>query len=174
MKLWIIQWSLNPHSKTSLVVNKALDYCTDHSIDHEYIDLREITMPFVDGRDLKAYDNQQLLDVYEQLTSCSHYLIGMPVYQYSVSWPLKNFLDLVVEAMEYKPFGMIATSGGVRSYMAAKDLMNVIFFEAWGIPVAPLVHSRSGDFTDWVMTNSKVEEKLHELLERLQKVNVAN
>ena len=48
---------------------------------------------WIDGRDLKDY-NEDLQKAYKQIEEANGYVIGMPVYCYSVSGVLKNFLDI--------------------------------------------------------------------------------
>ncbi len=167
-KIVLIQGSLNPKSKTAIVINAVEDKLQNHNIEFETIDLREINMEFVDGRPIGEY-NDSMQKAITCMRSADAYVIGMPVYQYSVSGPLKNFIDIVTETMNEKPFGIVSNSGGVRSYLAASDLMIMLSFEAWALPIQPIVHTWAGDFEGQEINNKKVGEKIEKMLDNLQK-----
>jgi hypothetical protein len=51
----LIQASLNPWSRTALVVYRASVILSARGVDNEIIDLRDYNIPFCDGRSTKAY-----------------------------------------------------------------------------------------------------------------------
>ena len=84
-KVLIIQGSLNPKSKTAIVAQEAekvLHRCD--GIDCQTLDLRYFDIQFCDGRKLQDYGSDTK-KAYEMIQESDGFIIGMPVYCYSVS-----------------------------------------------------------------------------------------
>ncbi len=124
-KIILIQGSLNPKSKTAVILDEVTNILKEKNIKYETIDLRKLNMQFCDGRDLKNY-NEDLQKAYKLMEEANGYVIGMPVYCYSVSGVLKNFLDITCSAMEGKSTGIVCNAGGIMSYLASSDLMKIL------------------------------------------------
>ena len=165
-KLIVIQGSLNKNSKTSIIIDEVIKVLKDKKIDFELIDLRNLKLEFCDGRDLKDY-NQDLQNAYKLMQEAKGYIIGMPVYCYSVSGVLKNFLDITCGAMENKVCGIVCNAGGVMSYLASVDLMKILSYEVSCLSVQPTAYAYGNDFKDGKIVNPKVIEKAKEMVENL-------
>ncbi len=165
-KIVLIQGSLNPNSKTAIILDEVGNILQEKNIAFEIIDLRKINMEFCDGRDLTKYSSD-LQQAYKQLESASGYVIGMPVYCYSVSGPLKNFIDITCASMEGKPTGIVCNAGGMMSYLASADLMKILSYEVHVLSVQPTVYAHGVDFKDGKISNPKVIDKAKHMLERL-------
>ena len=165
-KLILIQGSLNPNSKTALILSEVAKILEEKKIDYEIIDLRKLKLEFCDGRDLKDY-KEDLKNAYELIESASGYVIGMPVYCYSVSGVLKNFLDITCGAMENKCAGIVCNAGGIMSYLASSDLMKILSYEVHVLTVQPTVYAHGNDFKDGKIVNEKVLHKANHMVENL-------
>ncbi|OGI20724.1 MAG: hypothetical protein A3B68_09305 [Candidatus Melainabacteria bacterium RIFCSPHIGHO2_02_FULL_34_12] len=162
----LIQGSLNKNSKTAIILDEVAKILSEKNINFETIDLRKIKMEFCDGRDLKEY-NEDLRNSYETMKAAKAYIIGMPVYCYSVSGPLKNFLDITCGTMENKFAGIVCNAGGIMSYLASADLMKILSYEVQALSVQPTVYAWGSDFKDGKIVNLKVLGKANEMVERL-------
>ncbi len=91
----------------------------------------------------------------------------MPVYCYSVSGPLKNFIDITSGAMEKKIAGILCNAGGKQSYMASADLSNILAYESHVTTVQPIVYSSYEDYDEQTLTSNKVKSKIRELVDHL-------
>ena len=91
----------------------------------------------------------------------------MPVYCYSVSGVLKNFLDITCSAMENKYAGIVCNAGGVMSYLASADLMKILSYEVHALTVQPTVYAWGDDFKNGKITNEKVLHKAVHMVEKL-------
>ena len=101
-KVLIIQASLNPQSNTAIVVREAEKILNSlDEIDCQILDLRSFDMQFCDGRKLTDY-NSDTQKAFEMINEADGFIIGMPVYCYSVSGPLKNLIDITAPAMGKK------------------------------------------------------------------------
>ncbi len=164
----LIQGSLNPNSKTSIILDEVINILKDKKINYELIDLRKLELQFCDGRDLEKY-NEDLQKAYKIMEKSSGYIVGMPVYCYSVSGVLKNFLDITCGAMENKVSGIACNAGGIMSYLASSDLMKILSYEVHVLTVQPTVYAYGNDFKDGKIVNEKVLDKANKMIEKLMK-----
>ncbi|MDP3981392.1 MAG: NAD(P)H-dependent oxidoreductase [Chlamydiota bacterium] len=167
MHIVLIQSSLNPHSKTSIVLKAAEEKLKEKQISYTLLDLRDIELEFCDGKEMEEY-NQQLQNSYQEILDADAVIIGMPVYCYSLSGVLKNFIDITSEAFEAKKIGIIENSSGIRSYMSASHLSHILFFESDAMTISPIIHTSKEDFDENLnLKNKRVFEKLEEMIENL-------
>ena len=163
-KVVIIQGSLNPKSKTAIVVQEAekiLHRFDD--IDCQILDLRYFEIQFCDGRKLKDYGSDTK-KAYKMIQESDALIIGMPVYCYSVSGPLKNLIDISSSAMENKVAGILCTTGSSMSYLASADLAKILAYESQVLSIQPVVCSSYEDFEDGKLESQKVHEKLNAMI----------
>ena len=162
----LIQGSLNKNSRTAVLVQHAADELKRAGLEAEVLDLRNMQMEFCDGRPLKEY-HPDLQHAYRTMDEAQAFVIGMPVYCYSVSGPLKNFIDITSGAMEKKIAGILCNAGGNRSYLASADLSNILAYESHVTTVQPIVYSCSEDYDDHVLNEKKVKSKIREMVNNL-------
>jgi len=163
-KILIIQGSLNPKSKTAIVTREAEKILDGFDgIEFQTLDLRSFNMEFCDGRKLQEY-NSDTQKAYEIVDKAGGLIIGMPVYCYSVSGPLKNFIDITSSAMEGKAAGIICTAGSSMSYLASADLAKILAYESHVLSIQPVVCSSYQDFNDSRLESQKVREKLNKMI----------
>ena len=166
-KVVIIQGSLNPQSKTAIVVQEAEKILRQFDgIDCQTLDLRCFEIQFCDGRKLQDYSSDTK-KAYEIVQESDALIIGMPVYCYSVSGPLKNLIDITSSAMENKVAGILCNTGSSMSYLASADLSKILAYESQVLSVQPVVCSSYEDFKDGKLENQKVHDKLNAMIEVL-------
>ena len=159
----LIQGSLNKESRTAVLAQHAEEVLKLAGLETGLLDLRNIQMEFCDGRPLKAY-HPEVQQAYQTMEQADAFIIGMPVYCYSVSGPLKNFIDITSSAMEKKVAGILCNAGGNRSYMASADLSNILAYESHVTTVQPIVYSSYEDYNDQILTGEKVKSKIREMV----------
>ena len=169
----LIQGSLNKESRTATLIQHASEEIKHAGLQVKILDLRNIQMEFCDGRTLKEY-NQEVQQAHQDIKEADAFIFGMPVYCYSVSGPLKNFIDITSGAMEKKVAGIVCAAGGNRSYMASADLSNILAYESHVTTVQPIVYSSSQDYKDQTLTGDKVNSKIKELVVHLTQHLKAN
>ena len=162
----LIQGSLNKESRTAILVDHAAAMLKSAGLDVDHLDLRNIQMEFCDGRSLKEY-HPDMQQAYQTIEKADAFVIGMPVYCYSVSGPLKNFIDITSGAMEKKIAGILCNAGGKQSYMASADLSKILAYESHVTTVQPIVYSSYDDFDDQTLAGDKVKSKIKDMVEHL-------
>lgn len=162
----LIQGSLNPESKTSRLMEEASHELSKREVDHEILDLRHLDLQFCDGRATADY-NQDMQEAYSKMGRAKGYIWGMPVYCFSVSGPLKNFIDITAGAMENKVSAIICNAGGKGSYMALGDLSKILSFEARVVTVQPAVYTTNEDFENGRLNNPAITERIAIMIDAL-------
>lgn len=166
MRLGLLQGSLSPDSHTAVVMRAVRDAAKDFTV--EWLDLRERNAEFCDGRDLEEY-GEETRKLAAALATCDAYVIGFPVYNYSVSGVVKNVVDICSHGMRGKVAGLVSNSGGVRSFMASVDLMKILSYHDSIMVVQPTVHTWDQDFQDERLANPKVHEKIQAMLAAIRR-----
>jgi NAD(P)H-dependent FMN reductase len=166
MKVLCIQGSLNPTSNSHLLLRNVFDRL--EGVKKSYLDLRKVRMEFCDGRKLTEY-SQDLQLAAKEVADSDAYVIGMPVYCYSVSGVLKNFLDITCSGMENKPFAIVSASGGERAYLATAELQKILAFEVRCRSFPRVVFASGKDFRDGRIVNQEIDKRLDQLTQEFVK-----
>jgi NAD(P)H-dependent FMN reductase len=167
-KIVIVQGSLNPDSKTAVVVKETEKVLKTRNIEFETLDLRSLELQFCDGRSLKDY-NEDMQRAYRVLESADGFILGMPVYCWSMSGVVKNLIDITAGALENKVAGILCNAGGNRSFMSSGDLINVLYYESGVMTVHPVVYTSNEDFTDGKLIAEKPLAKIPTMIDALMK-----
>jgi NAD(P)H-dependent FMN reductase len=146
MRLLCLASSLRPGNRTSALTMRVADGMTALGHDVDRMHLSDVEMEFCDARPLAEYGASMRAAV-ERVTLASAYVIGMPVYCWSVPGVLKNFLDVACTGMVDKPFAVVAVAGSERGYLAAADLQRILQYEVRGRPWPRVVFASDRDFT---------------------------
>lgn len=164
----LIQSSLNSDSNTAKLIQAAAEMLDAKNISNEIIDLRTIEMQFCDSRKLSEY-NSDMQQAHKTIKESQAMVFGMPVYCYSLSGPLKNFIDITAGAMEKKMAAIVCAAGGKASYMASADLEKILAFESHVTTIQPNVYTTYDDYTEDKLTGEKSLQKLRALIDNLAK-----
>lgn len=164
----IIQGSLNKDSKTALVVAETEKVLQSRQLDFETLDLRTLELQFCDGRSLADY-NEDMQKAYRLLELAEAYIFAMPVYCWSMSGVVKNFIDITAGALENKVAGILCNAGGNRSFMSSADLINVLYYESAVMTVHPIVYTSDEDFEDGKLIAEKPLAKIPTMIDALEK-----
>lgn len=125
-------------AKTSIVVQKVLEEAKKHQpdLEVELLDLRDYEVQFCDGRNPSNY-NEDTKKVLDMIRSADFYIIGTPIFQGSLSGPLKNLFDLIhPNDLRHKVMGFIATGGTYQHFLVIENQLKPIagFFRAFVAP----------------------------------------
>ncbi|MEH7374507.1 NADPH-dependent FMN reductase [Neobacillus drentensis] len=150
-------------AKPRIVVEKVLDKVKKNhpEIEVELLDLRDYDVQFCDGRNPSTYneDTKKVIDI---VSSADFYIIGTPIFNGSITGPLKNLFDLInPKDFRNKVMGFIATGGTYQHYLVIENQLKPIagFLRAF---VAPgFVYANNDHF------NQKNELVDQEVLQRV-------
>ncbi len=165
-KIIIIQSSLRKQSNTDTICREFEVKAKNAWLEVEYIDLRKVNLEFCNGKHLSEYSSD-LQKSYKAIEGSKIIIIWMPVYQYSMSGVLKNFIDICGWAFKNKKIWVIVNAGGPNCYMASRDLLDSLYFQYQTVNISPIPYSWSIDFKDWKLINLKVNKKLDELVKNI-------
>jgi FMN reductase/FAD reductase [NAD(P)H] len=115
----VIQPSLRVESYTDMICNLFIQECLKRDdMEVRLIDLRERKLEFCDGREIEEY-NKDLQDDYEHVKYADILILGFPLYHFSVSGVLKNYLDIMRDSLQDKKIDFLVSaifSQGEMSY----------------------------------------------------------
>ncbi|MBT4937064.1 NAD(P)H-dependent oxidoreductase [Candidatus Peregrinibacteria bacterium] len=165
-KVILISGSLRKSSLSSVLIQEARRVLQEKGLDTEIIDLKDESIPFCDGRPREEYP-QNIQEIYEKIEKSDYAIFGMPVYCYSVSGPLKNFIDIFSRAFTGKYFGVCSAAGSKLSYLATADLMKMMSFESKSIGIQPTIMADNSDFKDGKIESLEIKERIAQMIEVL-------
>ena len=115
----VIQPSLRKESFTDMICTIFIQKCLErHDIELKYIDLRDRSLEFCDGREIWEY-NKELQWDYESIKYAEIVILGFPLYHFSISGVLKNYLDIMSDSLQDKKIDFLVSAmfdGGEFSY----------------------------------------------------------
>lgn len=158
-----IQSSLSPDSRSFLLLQKTMELAQRHEVQTELLDLRQLDLPFCDGRALSDY-SQELHPIYEQIEKADYIVFGAAIYCYSISGPLKNFIDLFSKAFRNKRFGICAAAGSKMSYLATSDLVRILGYESNATGIQPMVLTDYNDFKEGEIVDPTIVDRIERML----------
>ena len=74
-KILLIQSSLSPHSRSFMLLQKTEEMAQKKGFETEILDLRQLDLPFCDGRVMKDY-SQDLHPIYEKIEKADYVIFG--------------------------------------------------------------------------------------------------
>ncbi|MEA5509595.1 NADPH-dependent FMN reductase [Crocosphaera sp. UHCC 0190] len=135
VKFAAINGSLRPNSYSAKAIQVAITRVEALGGEVEFLDLREINLPFCDGG--KEYPEYPDVEKLRQTVKAADGLIlATPEYHGSVSGVIKNTLDLMsFEELSGKVTGLISVLGGQPNSNALNDLRVIMrWVHGWVIP----------------------------------------
>lgn len=131
-------------SKTAIIVQYVLDQVKRNhpSIDVELLDLKQVDLPFCDGRDPLTYtgDAKKTIDL---LASADFFVVGTPIFRASLTGALKNLFDLVPDdVFRNKVMGLVANGGTYQHYLVVENQVKPIagYFRCYTAPSVVYLH----------------------------------
>ncbi len=164
----LIQGSLNPNSRTAILIDTVAEHLDKRGIPNQILDLRQYQIPFCDGRPLDEYP-EPVPEIRKLLDQAEMAIIGFPIYMYSFSGVIKNFLDIFHRSFQNKICGVAINAGGSNSYLASRDLMNSMAFESGTIFVQPTVYTFKKHYTPEI-EDPYIHKKIDDMIDSMLKL----
>lgn len=169
MKIAAVGGSLRPHSYTYQILHLALKELESQGARTELVDLRQLQLPFCDGRfDYPDYPDVAALRGVIQTSQAL--ILATPEYHGNISGVLKNALDLLdEEQIKNKVIGLIGVMGGGLSTNAVNTLRLVCRqLHGWVIPEQLLIPYAEENFDVLGQLKDPIlEERLKQMMASL-------
>ena len=123
-----IQGSMDRNSATSSLVRNVGECLEQHGARVDYIDLREIRLPFFEQA--TARDVAQYRELAPLIQEADGYVLGTPDYHGNPSGVLKNFMDYFWREFTGKLFGFVCVSN--ERGVSAMDALRVAVRQCYG------------------------------------------
>jgi len=106
----IVQPSLRDESYTDAICTIFSQDCLERDdIEVITIDLRDKNLEFCDGREIYEY-NKDLQQDYETIKYADIVIFGFPLYHFSISGVLKNYLDIMRDSLQDKQIDFLVSA----------------------------------------------------------------
>ena len=157
--------SPSPSSKTATLMGAIMDAARNAGAETAALNIGELDIATADGRKAEEYEGDAA-HVLSAIDAADAVVFGMPVYRAGIPGSLKNLLDMtprgrfdgVAQALRAKPVVIAATGPSDHHFLALDGIAEVMrgFFAAYVVP--PGVYASHADFSDGVLTTSRVIE----------------
>jgi len=160
MSLLIISASLNPASKSRLLVEAASATLTADGVTHQILDLRNLPLPLCDGG--AAYGDPNVAKAAMLVREASAIMVASPIYNYDVNAALKNLLELTGKAWTDKTVSFLVAAGGNSSYMSIMSVVNSLMLDFRCVIVPRFVYAAPADFNENGIASETVTDRVAE------------
>ena len=140
----VISCSLNPASKSFRLAQMAEECFQALGAAVELLDLRDLDLPFCDGRDSDLHPAAGA--VRAKVAAASSVLLAGPIYNYDLNAAAKNLVELTGRAWQGKPVGFLCSAGGRASYMSPMGLANSLMLDFRSLIMPRFVYASREDF----------------------------
>ncbi|APX71121.1 NAD(P)H-dependent oxidoreductase [Companilactobacillus allii] len=125
----IIVGSSRPTRVSLSIANWVKDNLDSNSLNFEIIDLKEISLPFLDEPDIPAhgnYQNKHTKDWAKLINNYDGFIIIYPQYNWGYPAVLKNALDYLYKEWAHKPVSSVVygSHGGFQAEIALDLVLN--------------------------------------------------
>jgi FMN reductase len=150
-RIAVVQGSMGRDSATAAVVRLVGTMIEERDAQVDYVDLREVRLPFFDPA--TAQDHAPYRELLPVVQAADGLVLGTPDYHGNPSGTLKNFLDYFWREFTGKLFGYVCVSH--ERGVTAMDALRVAVRQCygWSLPygvacVSGVDVARSGDISD--------------------------
>lgn len=128
MHILTISCSLNPGSRSAILIHRACETLRAEGHDPGFIDLAQLTLPLCDGH--AAYQHKNVAPAAEKVRAADGILLATPIYNYDVNAAAKNLVELTgADCWQGKAVGFLAAAGGQGSYMSLMPFANSLMLD---------------------------------------------
>ena len=138
MNVLSICGSLREGSSTGMALDIAVEAARDLGAQVEVLHLRDLELPYCDGRDDESSYGGGVPELIEMVRRADGLIIGSPNYHGSFTGVLKNALDLLgPDAIRDKIVGLVATARGDAGAMNTLNHLRHVcrWMNGWVLPV---------------------------------------
>ncbi|AFZ43672.1 NADPH-dependent FMN reductase [Halothece sp. PCC 7418] len=171
MSYLIIGASLHPKSHSQVLAEQAQQLLQAQGKEAEWLDLREISLPFCDGS--TAYSDPSIPPLAETVAQAEGILVATPIYNYDVNAAIKNFLELTGKSWQEKTVGFLCAAGGQGSYMSVMPFANSLMLDFRCLIIPRFVYATGDAFVEGRLVDETIKTRLAELVDQLVEITSA-
>jgi NAD(P)H-dependent FMN reductase len=164
----VLSCSLKSGSKSREIARAAIPLLKQQDFRVEWVDLRDLPLPFCDAEG--CYENANVQKLTEIVTGASAVVFAAPIYNFDVSAATKNVIELVGDALQGKAIAMLCAASGMRSAMAPYSFMNSLMLDFKCLVVPSIVIVDSKSFGADGRPVDEVEKRVGELVSSLHQL----
>lgn len=157
----VVSCSLDPHSRSAILAEKAKRTLDQKGIPSDHLDLRTVELPLCDGS--AAYNHPSVSQLNRALEGADAILLAASVYNFDLNASAKNLIELTGSAWQDKVVGLMCAAGGKNSYMSPIGLANSLMLDFRCHIVPRFVYAVAEDFSGDEL-NPDIKTRLEELV----------
>ena len=166
----LISCSLNPESRSRVLAEAARARFVELDEPVEFVDLRNVPLPFCDGA--TTYGDPNARRLAELGAQADAIVLAAPVYNFGVSAATKNLVELTGRSWSGKVIGMLLAAGGRGSYMAGMGLANSLMLDFRCLVIPRYVYADGDAFLE-ATTSADTDRRIAELAQEVVRVSRA-
>ncbi len=164
----VISGSLREASLSRILANVLFDHYGKIGVTHQFIDLRNYTLPLCDGE--SAYNDPHVPQLSKLIQPSRVIIVATPIYTFDASAAVKNLVELTGSAWENKTVGFLCAAGGAMSYMSIMSLANSLMLDYRCLIIPRFVYAQEEDFTPNRLPNAALTARIQNLAEASVKI----
>lgn len=168
MRILTISGSLNPESKSRILIHAAVQALQSLQVETTLLDLRDYPLPFCDGA--TAYSDPRVEVLAELIRQADAVLIGIPVYNYDINAAVKNLVELTGSAWENQVVGFLCAAGGRSSYMSVMNFGNDLMLDFRCLIIPRFIYAVGNDFSGQAIQNPEIQERIQLLAQETKQL----
>lgn len=157
----VISCSLSESSRSRVLSKAVFDCLSRARVDVDWVDARDLNLPFCDGAE--AFNHPSVAPLARKILEARCVILGVPIYNYSMSGFAKNLLELTGDAWHHKIVGFLCAAGGHRSYMSIMSLANSLMLEFECVIIPRYVYGSKLDFENGQIKDDDLEARIESL-----------
>jgi len=163
MNILLISGSMNPDSRSRILVQAAEKALQGMGVKTRLIDLKDTPLPLCDGG--AAYDDPRVDELSVLIKNADAILVGVAVYNYDANAALKNLLELTGSAWEDQVVGFLCAAGGPSSYMSVMGFANSLMLDFRCLILPRFIYAVGSDFSENAITNPEIQKRIQRVAE---------
>ena len=155
-KIVIISCSLRTNSLSLKMAKES----AAHLPNAQFIDLKELNLPFCDAG--AAYGHPDSQKINQRIQEAEGIILASPIYNYDLNAAAKNLIELTGQSWKNKVVGFICAAGGFGSFMAPMQLASSLMLDFRCTIIPRYVYATGKQFEDGEISDAELKERIEE------------
>ena len=160
----VISTSLNLHSRSRILAESARSDLQSQGAEAELLDISKLQLPFCNAGN--CYVHPDVQHCAARIKAAEAILLATPIYNYDVNSAAKNLIELTGRAWQGKVVGMLASAGGLGSYMSLVGLGNSLMLDFRCIIIPRFVCATEKAVVDNQLVDPEIARRIRQLAQQ--------